>query len=220
MKPATNSMHLAATGLQHRGDPRAVLCENLFADFRGEKSRDEPIVDVDQRGRQRSRRIAPSEHTHCVHIGAHIELQSSIAARRGNLEQACFLQVGNGRFGQLREAVRLSCAFAKCVTKGGGLCYHIRLRRHLGRVRMLFNEDCHLSLNILYCQSDENDDMTSVTLSTASKEKIMTLTDNVSVVFECTRLANRFCCLADRSDAAGVANLFTADGTLARGSPR
>ncbi len=48
----------------------------------------------------------------------------------------------------------------------------------------------------------------------------MTLTDNVSVVFECTRLANRFCCLADRSDAAGVANLFTADGTFERGDLR
>ena len=48
----------------------------------------------------------------------------------------------------------------------------------------------------------------------------MTLTSNVSVVFECTRLAHRFCCLADRSDAAGVANLFTADGKFERGDLR
>jgi SnoaL-like domain len=46
------------------------------------------------------------------------------------------------------------------------------------------------------------------------------LIDNVSVVFECTRLANRFCCLADRSDAAGVANLFTAKGKFERGDLR
>jgi hypothetical protein len=57
-------------------------------------------------------------------------------------------------------------------------------------------------------------------LSTASKEKIVTLTGNVSVVFECTRLAHRFCCLADRSDAAGVANLFTAEGKFERGDLR
>ena len=44
--------------------------------------------------------------------------------------------------------------------------------------------------------------------------------DNVSVVFECTRLAHRFCCLADRSDAAGVANLFTANGKFERGDLR
>lgn len=45
-------------------------------------------------------------------------------------------------------------------------------------------------------------------------------TENVSAVFECTRLAHRFCCLADRSDAAGVAHLFTADGTFERGDLR
>ena len=77
-----------------------------------------------------------------------------------------------------------------------------------------------MSLDILYCQSDENDDMTSLTLSTASKEKIVIHPDNVSVVFECTRLANRFCCLADRSDAAGLAKLFTADGKFERGELR
>jgi hypothetical protein len=85
---------------------------------------------------------------------------------------------------------------------------------------MIFDEDCHLSLNILYCQSDENDDMTPVTLSTASKERFMALTESVSVVFECTQLANKFCCLADRSDAAGVAYLFTEDGTFERGDLR
>jgi hypothetical protein len=53
MESATDLMQLAATGLQHRSDARAGLCENLFADFRREKSRDEPIVDVDQRGRPR-----------------------------------------------------------------------------------------------------------------------------------------------------------------------
>ena len=45
----------------------------------------------------------------------------------------------------------------------------------------------------------------------------MTRTDKASVVFECTRLANRFCCLADLSDAAGVANLFTGEGKFERG---
>jgi len=48
----------------------------------------------------------------------------------------------------------------------------------------------------------------------------VTLTDKASVVFECTRLANRFCCLADLSDAAGVANLFTAEGKFERGDLR
>ena len=62
--------------------------------------------------------------------------------------------------------------------------------------------------------------MTSVTLSTAKQEKIVIPSDNVSVVFECTRLAHRFCCLADRSDAAGVANLFTANGKFERGDLR
>ena len=45
----------------------------------------------------------------------------------------------------------------------------------------------------------------------------MTRTDKASVEFECTRLANRFCCLADLSDAAGVANLFTGEGKFERG---
>jgi len=57
-------------------------------------------------------------------------------------------------------------------------------------------------------------------LSIASKEKIVNLTGNASVVFECTRLAHRFCCLADRSDAAGVANLFPAAGNFERGDLR
>lgn len=48
----------------------------------------------------------------------------------------------------------------------------------------------------------------------------MALTGNASAVFECTRLAHRFCFLADRSDAAGVANLFTADGRFERGDLR
>ena len=48
----------------------------------------------------------------------------------------------------------------------------------------------------------------------------MTLTENASVVFECTRLAHRFCYVADRSDAAGVANLFTANGKFERGDLR
>jgi hypothetical protein len=62
--------------------------------------------------------------------------------------------------------------------------------------------------------------MTAVTLSTASKEKMVALTDKASVVFECTWLANRFCCLADLSDAAGVANLFTVVGKFERGDLR
>lgn len=48
----------------------------------------------------------------------------------------------------------------------------------------------------------------------------MNPTGNVSAVFECTRLAHRFCSLADRADAAGVANLFTADGKFERGDLR
>lgn len=48
----------------------------------------------------------------------------------------------------------------------------------------------------------------------------MPLTGNVSLASECTRLAHRFCLLADRSDAAGVANLFTADGKFERGDLR
>jgi hypothetical protein len=38
--------------------------------------------------------------------------------------------------------------------------------------------------------------------------------------FECTRLANRFCCLADRSDATGIANLFSVEATFERGNLR
>jgi hypothetical protein len=52
------------------------------------------------------------------------------------------------------------------------------------------------------------------------REKIVVLTSNVAAVFECTRLAHRFCCLADRSDAAGVASLFTAEGKFERGDLR
>ena len=43
---------------------------------------------------------------------------------------------------------------------------------------------------------------------------------SVSIVYECTRLAHRFYCLADRSDAAGVANLFSNDGKFERGKLR
>jgi hypothetical protein len=62
--------------------------------------------------------------------------------------------------------------------------------------------------------------MTAATLSTAIKEKIMTLTDNASLVFECTRLAHRFCCLADQPDAAALASLFTPNGKFERGDLR
>jgi hypothetical protein len=62
--------------------------------------------------------------------------------------------------------------------------------------------------------------MTAVILSTAIKEKIMTLTANGSVVFECTRLAHRFCCLADQPDAAALASLFTPNGKFERGELR
>lgn len=50
----------------------------------------------------------------------------------------------------------------------------------------------------------------------------MALSDNgsVSIVFECTQLAHRFCCLADHADAAGVASLFTVDGKSQRGDLR
>ena len=37
MVPATNSAHFAATRLQHCCDPRAGLCENLFADVWGKR---------------------------------------------------------------------------------------------------------------------------------------------------------------------------------------
>lgn len=57
-------------------------------------------------------------------------------------------------------------------------------------------------------------------LSTANWEKVMTLTANASVVFECTRLAHRFCCLADQTDAAGVASLSTPNGKFERGELR
>jgi hypothetical protein len=59
-----------------------------------------------------------------------------------------------------------------------------------------------------------------VSLSTAIKEKIMTPTANASAVFECTRLAHRFCCLADQPDAAGLASLFTPNGKFERGDLR
>jgi SnoaL-like domain len=38
--------------------------------------------------------------------------------------------------------------------------------------------------------------------------------------FECTRLAQRFCCYADRADAAAVAGLFTLEGRFERGDLR
>jgi SnoaL-like domain len=57
-------------------------------------------------------------------------------------------------------------------------------------------------------------------LSTAIKEKIMSPIANASAVFEGTRLAHRFCCLADQMDAAGVASLFTPNGKFERGELR
>ena len=54
----------------------------------------------------------------------------------------------------------------------------MRTHRPVGYV--FFQKHCHLHLNILDCQSDENDGMTAVILSTAIKEKIMTLTANAS----------------------------------------